>query len=181
MIAGRIAATLALSVTFAGSLVQAQVEGGVHGAMNSGLVSGEATIGVGGRVGAYVFRTGDFAWKADGQFDYFFASCPLPDVSCYAWHGQVNLVGTRKLGQPVLGYAGFGGAYQRFRFSTSGGAEPIDDSFGVNLIVGAQFPVVRAARPFFEAKYAIFDGANNQLLLSLGILFSSATIVDEQF
>jgi hypothetical protein len=180
MMVGRVAAMFAL-VTVLGPPLRAQVEGGVHGAMNSGLVSGEATLGIGGRVGAYVFRTGDFAVRADGQFDYFFASCALPDVSCYAWHGQVNLVGTRKLGEPLLGYAGVGGAYQRFRFSTSGGADPTDDSFGLNLIVGAQLPVVRAVRPFFEAKYAIFEGTNNQLVLALGILFSSAKVVEEEF
>lgn len=181
MIPGRVTASLALLVAVVAPPLHGQVEGGVHGVMNSGLVSGEATLGIGGRVGAYVFRTGDFAWKADGQFDYFFASCALPDVSCYAWHAQVNLVGTRKLGEPVLGYAGLGGAYQRFRVTTGGSVDPTDESFGLNLIVGAQFPVVRAARPFVEAKYAIFEGTDNQLVLALGILFSSAKIVEEEF
>jgi len=156
--------------------LHAQIEGGFQGSVNSGVREGSATIGLGGRVGAYLFRTGDFAWKADADFDYFFASCPNQSVSCYAWHGHLNILGTRKLGEPVLGYFGFGAVYQRSRYySTSGGdLNATGDYGGVNLIVGAQLPQVSAVRPFFEARFAIFDGAPNQLVISLGALFSSA-------
>jgi hypothetical protein len=144
--------------------------------MNSGIVSGEATLGLGGRFGAYLFGTGTVQWKADAVVDYFFANCPLEGVRCWAWHGNLNLVGTRKLGEPVLGYAGLGAAYQRERLVSSDGGDvdTTGDRMGVNLLVGAQFPVVGAARPFFEARYGIFDDWQNQLVLSLGVLFSSA-------
>ncbi len=153
-----------------------QIEGGIQGSVNAGVRDGSATIGIGGRIGAYLFQTGDFAWKVDGNFDYFFANCPIDGVSCYAWHGHVNILGTRKFGQPVLGYFGFGGAYQRSRYySTSGGELDASQGHGgVNLLVGAQLPDVGAARPFFEARYAIFDYFPNQLVIALGVLFSTA-------
>lgn len=181
MIARRMIPLLALGLVSLGAPLSAQIEGGVQGSMNSGIVSGEATLGIGGRFGGYLFRTGDVHWKADAVVDYFFANCPLDDVRCWAWHAHANLVGTRKLGQPVLGYAGLGAAYQRERLvSSSGGdVDATGDHGGVSIVVGAQFPVVRAARPFFEARYSVFEGWENQLVLSIGVLFSSAKIEDD--
>lgn len=181
MFAQRSLASVALGLALLTSPLAAQIEGGVHGMVNSGLVSGEATLGVGGRFGGYLFTTGTVQWKADAVGDYFFANCPLEGVSCWAWHAQVNLVGTRKLGQPFLGYAGLGAAFERFRLTTEGTVDPTQDSWGLNLLVGAQLPVVRAARPFFEARYAIFDGVDDQLVLSLGVVFSTAKVVEEEF
>jgi hypothetical protein len=179
MIARRACFSLLLVWTVYAVPLTAQIEGGIHGSVNSGLVSGEATLGIGGRFGGYLFATGDINWKADAVADYFFANCPLQGVSCWAWHAHANLVGTRKLGQPILGYAGLGAAFERFRLTTEGTVDPTEDSFGLNVLVGAQLPVVRAARPIFEARYTFFDGADDQLVISLGILFSSAKIEEE--
>jgi hypothetical protein len=181
MIARRACFSLLLIWTVYAPPLAAQIEGGIHGTMNSGLVSGEATLGLGGRFGGYLFATGDVNWKADAVVDYFFANCPLEGVRCWAWHAQVNIVGTRKLGQPVLGYAGLGAAYQRDRLVSSdgGSVDATGDHGGVNILVGAQFPVVGATRPFFEARYSVFEGWENQFVLSLGILFSSAKIEEE--
>jgi hypothetical protein len=173
----RIAALLAsIPLTAATLPLHAQVEGGVQGSVNTNVRENAATIGVGGRVGAALFHTGDVVWKVDANFDYFFAGCPLEGVGCFAWHAHANILGTRKLGQPVLGYAGFGGAWQRSRyFSTEGGdLNAMQDVGGVNVIVGAQLPNLSAARPFFEARFAVFHGASNQLIFSLGALFSTA-------
>jgi len=174
----RIASLLAsIPLVTAAVPLHAQVEGGVQGSVNTNVREDAATIGIGGRIGAYLFRTGDVVWKVDANFDYFFAGCPLEGVSCFAWHAHANILGTRRLGEPVLGYAGFGGAWQRSRyFSTEGGdLNATQDFGGVNVIVGAQLPNVSAVRPFFEARFAVFDGAPNQLVFSLGALFSTAT------
>lgn len=169
-----IVASIAL-LAFASS-ARGQVEGGIQGSVNAGVRDGSATIGIGGRVGAYLFTTGDFAWKVDANFDYFFTSCGVEGASCWAYHAHANILGTRKFGEPVLGYFGFGAAYQRARlYSTSGGDfDAAAGHAGVNLLVGAQLPAVGVARPFFEARYAIFDYFPNQLVVSLGVLFSTA-------
>lgn len=155
---------------------RAQIEGGLQGSVNAGLRDGSATIGIGGRIGAYLFTTGDFAWKVDANFDYFFASCPVEGVSCYAYHAHANILGTRKFGEPVLGYFGAGAAYQRsdYRSTTGGDLDASEGHGGVNLLVGAQLPAVGVTRPFFEARYAIFDYFPSQLVVSLGVLFSTA-------
>ena len=166
----------AIGLLAVASPARGQIEGGIQGSVNAGVREGSATIGIGGRIGAYLFHTGDFAWKVDGNFDYFFANCPVDGVSCYAYHSHVNILGTRKFGQPVLGYFGFGAAYQRARyFSTSGGdLDATQGHAGVNVLIGAQLPDVGVARPFFEARYAVFDYFPNQLVISLGVLFSTA-------
>jgi hypothetical protein len=156
---------------------RAQIEGGLQGSVNAGIREGAATIGIGGRIGAYLFTTGDFAWKADANFDYFFTSCGIEGARCWAYHAHANILGTRKFGEPVLGYFGFGAAYQHARlYSTSGGdLNATQGHAGVNLLVGAQLPDVGVARPFFEARFAIFDYFPNQLVVSLGMLFSTGT------
>jgi hypothetical protein len=163
----------------AGARAAAQVEAGVHGSVNPSLISGEATLGAGGRAGAYLFATGDVDWKVDGVFDYFFASCP--GFNCWAWQGEVNVLATRKLGEPILGYGGFGAAYQRVRLVSSDGGDlnATSDHTGVSLVIGAQLPAVRFARPFVEARFGIFDGIENQLVFSLGMLFGTGATAED--
>ncbi len=173
---GRLLLLGALLLASAATPATAQVEAGVHGSLNPSLVSGEATLGIGGRAGGYLFTTGEVDWKVEGVFDYFFAGCP--GFSCWAWWGGVNLLATRKLGEPILGYGGFGAAYQRVRLVSSDGGDvnATSDHAGVSLVIGAQLPPVRVVRPFVEARFGIFDGIENQLVFSLGFLFGRGAV-----
>jgi len=167
--------TLAIVVTLAAasaSNVRAQlIEGGIlaDAALN---VSDGTTFGLGGRLGVYAFRTGDFQWKIDGAFDYLFVSCSeVVAENCWAWQGHVNLLATRSFGAPIQGYGGIGAVYQRFRL-TGGSTDASTDASGVNLILGAKFPTTSWLRPFFEVRGALLSGsAENVLFFSLGFLF----------
>ena len=162
----------ALQLGPASSLEAQHVEGGflADAALN---VSSGTTFGLGGRLGVYAFSTGDFHWKVDGAFDYFFASCSeVVAESCWAWHGHVNLLTTRNFGAPVYGYGGFGAVYERFRL-TGTSTDATSDATGVNVILGAKFPATRALRPFFEVRGALLSGAEDQLIFALGFLLGS--------
>ena len=165
-----ISTVVALLAAAASNVSAQQIEGGFLADAAVGVSSG-TTFGLGGRLGVYAFRTGDFHWKIDGAFDYFFASCSeVVAESCWAWHGHVNLLTTRNLGAPIYGYGGFGAVYQRFRL-TGGSTDATTDATGVNLILGAKFPTTKSLRPFFEVRGALLNGAENQLIFSLGFLF----------
>ena len=88
MMIGRLLLLGALLLASAATPATAQVEAGVHGSLNPSLVSGEATLGIGGRAGGYLFTTGEVDWKVEGVFDYFFAGCP--GFSCWAWWGPAG-------------------------------------------------------------------------------------------
>ncbi|MGD8727172.1 MAG: hypothetical protein PVH40_05975 [Gemmatimonadales bacterium] len=162
----------ALLLAISGSAARAQlIEGGLlaDAALN---VSDGTTFGLGGRLGVYAFRTGDFHWKIDGAFDYLFVSCSeVVAESCWAWQGHVNLLATRSFGSPVQGYGGFGAVYERFRLR-GGTTDASTDAAGVNVILGAKFPTTSWLRPFFEVRGALLSGsAENALFFSLGFLF----------
>jgi hypothetical protein len=161
----------AVLLSVPGSAARAQlIEGGVlaDAALN---VSDGTTFGLGGRLGVYAFRTGDFHWKIDGAFDYLFVSCSeVVAEDCWAWQGHVNFLATRSFGSPIQGYGGIGAVYQRFRLS--GTSETSADATGVNVLLGAKFPTTSWLRPFFEVRGALFSGSTeNVLFFSLGFLF----------
>lgn len=163
--------TVAVLVAASSSNARAQlIEGGIlaDAALN---VSDGTTFGLGGRLGVYAFRTGDFHWKVDGAFDYLFSSCSeVVAESCWAWQGHVNLLATRSFGSPVQGYGGIGAVYQRFKLS--GSTDASTDASGVNVILGAKFPTTSWLRPFFEVRGALMSGSTeNILFFSLGFLF----------
>jgi len=161
---------VAAFLTAASSSVHSQrIEGGFLADAAIGVSSG-TTFGLGGRLGVYAFDTGDFHWKLDGAFDYFFASCSEAVAeNCWAWHGHVNLLTTRNFGAPIYGYGGFGAVYQRIRL-TGVSTDATTDATGVNVILGAKFPATSSLRPFFEVRGVLLHGAEDQLVFSLGFL-----------
>lgn len=158
---------LALS-TFTVQRAEAQVDFGVQGLYNTDWTSpdgsdGAAGIGARAGIGLPVVGLG-----LKGDFNWYFPDCG--SAECDYWEIVANLTYSILGVSPVSPYFGGGLAYQATSIESLS-ADISSDDPGFNLLGGLEVGGLSPISGYGEVSYRLMDDHENQLILSVGLLF----------